>query len=87
MATAGQNAATPPMGVNPFGGNEPPASTCLNDPNFATICSFIQNFGEIIRIGRIPFDELQQMLENTADGKEIGGDNTYSRCLCFFFNV
>lgn len=63
MATPAPNS----VAANSFGGENPPSS-CLDDPNFATICSFMQNFGEIIRIVRIPFDDLQLMLENTADG-------------------
>ena len=51
-------------------GREPVSlsSTCSDDPNFATICSFIEKFGETCQIGLIPFDELQRMLENTTEG-------------------
>lgn len=41
---------------------------CLDDPNFATICSFLEKFGELVRLGELPFDELQAMLENTTEG-------------------
>jgi remodeling and spacing factor 1 len=44
------------------------SSECLDDPNFAIICSFLENFGQHIRLGEFPYDELQMMLENTTEG-------------------
>jgi len=41
---------------------------CLDDPNFATICSFLENFGDTCHIGLFPFDRLQKMLEDTNEG-------------------
>lgn len=46
-------------------------SACLDDPNFATICSFIDKFGQACNLGDLPFDYLQEMLENTDEGKKI----------------
>lgn len=68
MAASDSNAVAAQT-ANSFSGDHHPPVSCLDDPNFATICSFIQNFGEIVRIGHLPFDELQQWLENTSDGK------------------
>lgn len=41
---------------------------CVDDPNFATICSFLENFGDACHIGLFPFDRLQKMLEDTNEG-------------------
>jgi len=43
-------------------------SGCLDDPNFATICSFLEQFGPTCGVGKIPFQDLQVMLENTNEG-------------------
>lgn len=42
---------------------------CLNDPNFAVICSFINNFGDKLILPEISFEELQESLEDTKAGK------------------
>ncbi|XP_062588739.1 remodeling and spacing factor 1-like [Saccostrea cucullata] len=38
---------------------------CLNDPNFAVICNFLDRFGEIIGLGDISYTDLQTWLEDT----------------------
>ncbi|XP_061190408.1 remodeling and spacing factor 1-like [Saccostrea echinata] len=38
---------------------------CLNDPNFAVICNFLDRFGEIIGLGDISYTDLQIWLEDT----------------------
>jgi len=44
---------------------------CKDDPNFATVCSFLENFGDTCQIKFIPFDRLQTMLEDTNEGNEL----------------
>lgn len=61
------NSVAAGIAANTFGVDLAQGS-CVDDPNFATICSFLQNFGELIRVGSLPFDDLQQMLESTGDG-------------------
>lgn len=43
--------------------------SCLNDPNFAVICSFLQKFSNLCNIDYPNIDEMQKMLENTDEGK------------------
>lgn len=43
-------------------------SSCLNDPNYAIICVFLQKFGPLLNIAHPNFQELQQMIENTDEG-------------------
>lgn len=47
------------------------APSCLNDPNYAIICVFLQKFGALLKIEHPNFVRLQQMLENTDEGKVI----------------
>lgn len=46
---------------------QPDALSCLNDPNFAIICAFLQKFAGKLNITYPNFRELQQMLENTDE--------------------
>ena len=42
---------------------------CSNIPDFAVICSFIEQFGELLNVSFPNLDELQQILEDTEAGK------------------
>ena len=44
-------------------------ASCESDPNFAVICAFMEKFGTTCGIQSIDFLELQEMLENTQEGK------------------
>lgn len=44
-------------------------ASCENDPNFAVICAFMEKFGKQCGLPNIDFLELQQMLENSDEGK------------------
>lgn len=43
--------------------------SCLNDPNYAIICVFLQKFGGQLKIEHPNFLRLQKMIENTDEGK------------------
>lgn len=45
------------------------ARSCLNDPNYAIVCVFLQKFGAQLKVEHPDFLRLQQMLENTDEGK------------------
>lgn len=45
------------------------SSSCLNDPNYAIICVFLQKFGSLLKIEHPDFLRLQKMIENTDEGK------------------
>lgn len=47
------------------------SSSCLNDPNYAIICVFLQKFGGQLKIEHPDFLRLQKMIENTDEGKAI----------------
>lgn len=51
--------------------NDGPSTYCNNNPNFATICSFIEHFGELLGIQNILFNELEKMIENSFNGKKF----------------
>lgn len=42
--------------------------TCVNDPNFAVICSFLSKFARLCGITHPNFVDLQHMIENTQEG-------------------
>lgn len=41
---------------------------CVNDPNFAVICAFLEKFGALCAIEHPNFADLQTMLENDEQG-------------------
>lgn len=44
-------------------------ASCVSDPNFAVICSFLECFGKSCGINYPDIATLQKMLENTQEGK------------------
>lgn len=49
--------------------------SCENDPNFASICGFLDQFGDLCDIVLPPIADLAAMLENVEEGM---------RCLVAF---
>lgn len=45
------------------------ASSCINDPNFAIICAFLQKFATKLNVEYPNFLDLQKMIENTDEGR------------------
>lgn len=56
---------------------------CVNDPNFAVICAFLEQFGVLCAIEHPNFDALQTQLENDEQGSYINiqlqQQHTYTR--------
>ena len=48
--------------------------SCLNDPNFAVICAFLQKFSTKLNIVYPNFNDLQKMIENTDEGSYLLGE-------------
>ena len=44
-------------------------SVCLNDPNFAVICSFLGRYGELLGLPDLSYVDLQTILEESKFGK------------------
>ncbi|KAL5004220.1 hypothetical protein ScPMuIL_017676 [Solemya velum] len=44
---------------------------CLNDPNFAVICSFLDRYGESLGIPIISYEDLQTWLEDTKHVPDV----------------
>lgn len=42
--------------------------SCLNDPNFAVICAFLQKFSTKLNIVYPNFNDLQKMIEDSDEG-------------------
>lgn len=71
-----------------FDDNQPtdPSSSCLNDPNYAIICVFLQKFGGQLKIEHPNFLRLQKMIENTDEGKanEYNNNNNTNNAIHIF---
>jgi len=71
-------------------------SSVPKDPNFAVICSFLTNYGTLLGLTDVSFDQLEKWIEDTRYGErrasrtilfEIAHDSilVFQRRLCIFF--
>lgn len=44
---------------------------CTNYPDFAVVCSFIENFSDKLKLNLPNIEELQILLEDTENGRDI----------------
>lgn len=56
-------------------------ASCVSDPNFAVICSFLECFGKSSGITYPDIGKLQSMLEDNHDGEWL------ARYLRFYFGL
>ena len=55
------------------------ASACHGNPNFAVICSFLQQHGGLLGVEEIAFDDLEHYLEDTKRGNSIVVSNNWNQ--------
>ncbi|CAG0904811.1 unnamed protein product, partial [Darwinula stevensoni] len=67
LASVANQRRCPNSKMASVGLNPPPPELCENDPNFAVICSFLDQFGEACGIDYPAIDELSLMLQDTND--------------------
>lgn len=68
---ASDDKSTEPTAISDDNDAADETSSCLNDPNYAIICVFLQKFGSHLKIEHPDFMRLQKMIENTDEGKAI----------------
>ena len=44
-------------------------NVCVSDPNYAAICSFIDQFGELLGLEDVSFRDIQCFLEDSNRGE------------------
>ena len=44
-------------------------SSVQKDPNFAVICSFLTNYGTLLGLTDVSFDQLEKWIEDTRYGE------------------
>lgn len=42
-----------------------PSNSCLNDPNFAVVCSFYSKYGTLLGLEEIAFTDIRAWIEDT----------------------
>lgn len=60
--------------------------SCTNDPNFAVICSFLKVFGELYSIEVPSLQKLQELIENTQEGKQYLLKSIITLLSIYMFN-